>query len=75
MVIGGTDMLKAVINKIKSKREEKRKEHERLEYIQKRVLETGRDLHRNRSDNVENKEKSSKQYFYDSEVYGKVFNK
>ena len=68
-------MLKAVINKIKSKREEKRKEHERLEYIQKRVLETGRDLHRNRSDNVENKEKSSKQYFYDSEVYGKVFNK
>ena len=63
-------MLRRLIEIIKEKRERDIKNQERQEYIQKRVMETQREIYKNRESKSTT---SNKKYFFDSNVYGTIF--
>lgn len=62
------NMLNKLIKLIKDKREEELKKQKKQEYIQQRVMETKKEVYKNRKLIAE-----TKQYFFDSNVYSGVF--
>lgn len=63
-------MLKNIVEYFKNRKKKELEEQKRLNYIQKRVMETEIKQRKNRT---EENNTRGKQYFYDSNVYGKVF--
>ena len=62
-------MIKNIIIYFKNKKENELEKQKKLDYIQKRVMETGIEKYKNCT--KENNTRS-KQYFFDSKVYGEV---
>ena len=63
-------VLKNIMEHFKNRKENELEKQKRLDYIQKRVMETGIEKYKNRSKENNTRDK---QYFLDSNVYGKIF--
>lgn len=63
--------MKNIIKYFKDRKANKVAEQKRLDYISERVKETGLEHYKNKDKKKENT--NSKQYFFDSDMYEKIF--